>query len=136
VTADLPASIADCEAFTYGLPGAFACIQMSMLVVVQAGPLTASVKGEIHFGGGPELAGSHPHHKHVPPDIKHHRVPAPGLSFQVPNLPFLIREVEQEHLYDRRATAAHGPPSGCSGEMTTSAARIAAEAVPGFGGKR
>jgi len=108
VTADLLASIADDEAFIYGLPGAFACIQMSTLVVVQAGPLTASVKGETHFGRGlvlrvlevvharrgrserygyelwmgneelrwydswphpdlPELAGSHPHHKHVPP---------------------------------------------------------------------
>lgn len=27
--------------------------------------------------------------------MKHHRVPAPGLSFTQPNLPFLIREVEQ-----------------------------------------
>lgn len=43
----------------------------------------------------PELASSHPHHKHIPPDIKHNRVPAPGLSFLQPNLPFLIREVER-----------------------------------------
>ncbi|MGC9398114.1 MAG: toxin-antitoxin system TumE family protein [Anaerolineae bacterium] len=27
------------------------------------------------------LASTHPHHKHVPPDVKHHRIPAPGLSF-------------------------------------------------------
>jgi hypothetical protein len=40
------------------------------------------------------LASTHPHHKHVPPDIKHHRVPAPGLSFTAPNLVFLIGEVE------------------------------------------
>ena len=40
------------------------------------------------------LASSHPHHKHIPSDIKHHRVPAPGLSFTAPNLPFLIREIE------------------------------------------
>jgi len=26
-------------------------------------------------------------------DIKHYRVPAPGLSFSAPNLPFVIREV-------------------------------------------
>ena len=39
------------------------------------------------------LASTHPHHKHIPPDIKHHRVPAPGLSFTEPNLPFLIQEV-------------------------------------------
>jgi Family of unknown function (DUF6516) len=43
----------------------------------------------------PELALNHPHHKHVPPDIKHNRIPAPGLSFTQPNLPFLIAEIEQ-----------------------------------------
>ena len=42
-----------------------------------------------------ELASTHPHHKHVPPDIKHNRIVAPGLSFTQPNLPFLIRELEQ-----------------------------------------
>lgn len=42
----------------------------------------------------PSLAGTHPHHKHVPPDIKHHRVPAPNLSFTEPNLPALIEEIE------------------------------------------
>jgi hypothetical protein len=41
------------------------------------------------------LASTHPHHRHVPPDIKHHRMPAPGLSFEHPNLPFLIHEIEQ-----------------------------------------
>ena len=30
------------------------------------------------------LASSHPHHKHVPPDIKRHRVPAPELTFDAP----------------------------------------------------
>ncbi len=43
----------------------------------------------------PELQSTHPHHKHVPPDIKHHRIPAPEMSFTRPNLPFLIEEVEQ-----------------------------------------
>lgn len=42
----------------------------------------------------PTLASTHPHHKHIPPDIKHHRVPAPGLSFEQPNLPLLVREIE------------------------------------------
>lgn len=42
----------------------------------------------------PTLASTHPHHKHIPPDIKHNRVPAPGLSFTQPNLPLLIEEVE------------------------------------------
>jgi hypothetical protein len=43
----------------------------------------------------PGLASTDPHHKHVPPDIKRHRVPAPDLSFTRPNLPFLIQEVRQ-----------------------------------------
>ncbi len=45
--------------------------------------------------GDPALADTHPHHKHVSPDIRHHRVPAPEISFTRPNLPFLIRQVEQ-----------------------------------------
>ena len=42
----------------------------------------------------PSLQNTHPHHKHIPPDIKHNRSPAPGMSFSRPNLPALIREVE------------------------------------------
>lgn len=42
----------------------------------------------------PELAGTHPYHKHVHPDLKHHRIPAPFMSFSRPNLPFLIHEIE------------------------------------------
>lgn len=38
----------------------------------------------------PTLASTHPHHKHVPPDIKHNRIPAPGMSFIRPNLPYRI----------------------------------------------
>ena len=48
------------------------------------------------------LASTHPHHKHIPPDIKHHRVPAPGLSFTRPNLPFLIEEIERTVLSQPR----------------------------------
>jgi hypothetical protein len=43
----------------------------------------------------PTLASTHPHHKHVPPDIKRNRVPAPDLTFTAPNLPFLIDEIER-----------------------------------------
>ncbi len=42
----------------------------------------------------PSLASTHPHHKHIPPDIKHNRIPAPGLSFIKPNLDILIHEIE------------------------------------------
>jgi hypothetical protein len=39
------------------------------------------------------LRSTDPHHKHIPPDIKHHRIPAPGMSFTNPNLPKVIAEV-------------------------------------------
>ncbi len=42
----------------------------------------------------PTLASAFPHHKHIPPDIKHNRIPAPEMSFSQPNLRLLIREVE------------------------------------------
>ena len=42
----------------------------------------------------PMLASTHPHHKHIPPDIKHHRMPAPEMSFSRSNLPALIQEIE------------------------------------------
>jgi hypothetical protein len=44
------------------------------------------------------LAGTFPHHKHIPPDMKRNRVPAPGISFTQPNLPFLVEEIERELL--------------------------------------
>ena len=43
----------------------------------------------------PTLSSTYPHHKHVPPDIKHNRLPAPAMSFTRPNLPALIREIEE-----------------------------------------
>ena len=46
----------------------------------------------------PTLASTDPHHKHIPPDIKHHRIPAPDVSFTRPNLPVLIEEIRRELL--------------------------------------
>lgn len=43
----------------------------------------------------PALQSTHPHHKHIPPDIKHNRIPAPQMSFSHPNLPFLLTEIER-----------------------------------------
>jgi hypothetical protein len=40
------------------------------------------------------LAPTFPHHKHVPPDIRRHRIPAPAMSFTRPNLPALMEEIE------------------------------------------
>jgi hypothetical protein len=36
--------------------------------------------------------------KHIHPDIKHHRIPAPELRFDEPNLPFLIQEIIDTYL--------------------------------------
>ena len=40
------------------------------------------------------LERTYPNHKHIPPGIKHNRIPAPEMSFVQPNLPVLIREIE------------------------------------------
>jgi hypothetical protein len=45
--------------------------------------------------GDAALASTHPHHKHVAPNIKRNRIPAPQMSFSTPNLPALIREIEK-----------------------------------------
>ena len=44
----------------------------------------------------PSLASTAPHHRHIQPDIKRNRIPARGLSFDQPNLPFLIDEIEHQ----------------------------------------
>lgn len=41
------------------------------------------------------LASTFPHHKHIPPEIKRNRIPAPGISFDRPNLQFVVRELEE-----------------------------------------
>lgn len=46
------------------------------------------------------LASTHPHHKHIHPDIKHNRIPAPNIGFTRPNLPVLIEEIERILLHD------------------------------------
>jgi hypothetical protein len=43
----------------------------------------------------PTLAATHPHHKHIPPNIKRNRVTAPGLRYEQPNLVQLIEEIER-----------------------------------------
>jgi len=39
-----------------------------------------------------DLAETFPHHYHEEPDIKHNRKPAPGITFEAPNLPGLIAD--------------------------------------------
>lgn len=40
----------------------------------------------------PDLAATFPHHLHEPPDIKHNRQPAKGISFTSPNFATLITD--------------------------------------------
>ena len=63
-------SLREYEQFVYTLQQQFTSIHSSTLVVAQRGRYYA------------------------PPDIKHHRIPAPGLTFAAPNLPLLILEIE------------------------------------------
>jgi hypothetical protein len=48
----------------------------------------------------PTLASTHPHHKHILPNIKRNRIPAPDLTFTAPNLTFLIEEIKGSVLND------------------------------------
>lgn len=38
------------------------------------------------------LTQTFPHHRHEPPDIKHNRQPAPGISFTAPNFSILVAD--------------------------------------------
>ena len=59
-----------------------------------AGAYEIWLRRHAQYPDQPALASTHPHHKHVPPDIKHNRIPAPEISFEHPNLPFIIAEIE------------------------------------------
>ncbi len=41
----------------------------------------------------PNLQSTYPHHKHIPPNIKHNRIPAQA-TFTRSNFDMLIREIE------------------------------------------
>jgi hypothetical protein len=41
----------------------------------------------------PALQSSDPHHKHIPPNPKQNRIPAPLMSFTQPNLSVVIEEI-------------------------------------------
>jgi len=43
----------------------------------------------------PRMTSTHPHHKHIPPNIKRNRIPAPEMSFTHPNLDVLIQEIQE-----------------------------------------
>ncbi|MET0030755.1 MAG: DUF6516 family protein [Limnospira maxima] len=41
------------------------------------------------------LASTFQHHKHIPPNIKRNRIPAPNIDFSHPNLPFILQEIDE-----------------------------------------
>ena len=46
----------------------------------------------------PALAVTFPHHKHVMPDLRNNRVPAPGIGFDAPNLDVVLADVRRDLL--------------------------------------
>jgi hypothetical protein len=44
----------------------------------------------------PALASTFPHHKHLPPDLRNNRVPAPGIQFDAPNLGVVLEDVRRQ----------------------------------------
>ncbi len=46
----------------------------------------------------PALAPMFPHHKDVQPDLRDHRVPAPGISFESPNVDVVLEDIHRDWL--------------------------------------
>ncbi len=46
----------------------------------------------------PALAPTFPHHRHIPPNLREHRVPAPGISFESPNLDVVLNDICRDWL--------------------------------------
>jgi Family of unknown function (DUF6516) len=46
----------------------------------------------------PALASTFPHHRHVLPNLRENRVPAPGISFESPNLDVVLSDVRRDWL--------------------------------------
>ena len=47
----------------------------------------------------PALASTFPHHKHIQPNLRDHRVPAPGISFESPNLDVVLKDVRRDSVH-------------------------------------
>lgn len=44
----------------------------------------------------PSLAATFPHHRHVLPDLRNNRMPAPGISFESPNLDVVLGDLRRD----------------------------------------
>jgi hypothetical protein len=92
-------SRAEYERLIYTLPTRYPFIHFSTLVLAPPGLDIAQLTGLVALGDDCvlcvyELLDFQPH-------IKRHRLAAPELGFSRPNLPFLIKEIEQEVLGSR-----------------------------------
>ncbi len=47
----------------------------------------------------PALATTLPHHKHIQPNLRDNRVPAPGISFESPNLDVVLEDMRRDWLH-------------------------------------
>ena len=47
----------------------------------------------------PTLATTFPHHKHIQPNLRDNRVPAPGISFEAPNLDVVLEDIRRDWLH-------------------------------------
>lgn len=47
----------------------------------------------------PALAITFPHHKHLPPKLRDNRVPAPGISYESPNLDVVLEDTRRDWLH-------------------------------------
>jgi hypothetical protein len=45
------------------------------------------------------LATTFPHHKHIQPNLRDNRAPAPGISFESPNLDVVLEDICQDWLH-------------------------------------
>jgi hypothetical protein len=94
-------SLRDYEEYVYTLKQQFHSIQKSTLIIIEdyGYELWCNNAKLAWHDSQPHLrdlglASSFPHHKHIPPDIKHHRIPAPNMSFTKPNPSALIQGIE------------------------------------------
>ena len=88
----------DYELFLYTLTDQFPSVRRSTVRLIRRGATLARVTGELYFDSDVRLVVRerlfyHRPHKHIPPDIKHRRIPAPEMSFIQPNLATLIHEI-------------------------------------------
>jgi hypothetical protein len=44
----------------------------------------------------PALASTFPHHRHLPPNLRDNRLPAPGISFEAPNIDVVVEDVRRD----------------------------------------